>query len=167
MTGRVISQELRDAVFSQETGEVFIGLLTISHPNFVEDIRVCDDPFEVLPVAGVRGVVSRGDEYVFLPFKFELPGTNDTGTAKGRLQIDNVDQRIVQAVRTANSALRLKIEIMLSSNVEVPRYVADDFRLDSVTYDALTVEGDLSMEYYDTEPFPQGRFTPSNFPGIF
>lgn len=164
---RSISQELRSATFSQETGEVFIGLLTITHPNFEEDIRVCDDPFELLPVAGVRGVVSRGEEFLFLPFSFSLPAQNDTGIASARLSIDNIDQRIVQAVRQADSAISVTIEIVLSSDVDTPVFQSDDFRLERVTYDALTVSGDLTMEYYDAEPFPYCRFNPSDFPGIF
>jgi len=164
---RTISQQLRDATFSQETGEVFICLLTITHPNFAEDIRVCDDPFEVLPVAGVRGVVSQGEEFLFLPFAFSLPAQNDTGIATGRLSIDNIDQRMVAAVRQADSAIAIRIQIVLSSDVDTPVYDSDEFRLERVTYDALTVSGDLTMEYYDLEPFPYCRFNPSDFPGIF
>jgi hypothetical protein len=79
---RNVSDNLKQAVFSQETSEVFITLVTITHPDFAEDIRVCSDPFELLPIAGVKGVVSRGDEYIYLPFNISLPAQDDTGIAR-------------------------------------------------------------------------------------
>jgi len=167
MNIRNVSSNFKKAVFAQETKEAFICLLTISDPSFVDDIRVCDDPFEVLPTAGVRGVVSRGEEYVYIPFNIELPSQNDSGVARSKLVVDNVSREIVAAVRRATKALSVKIEIVLSSDVDTPEVSFDRFKLERVTYDALQVSGELSMEYYDLEPFPAKRFTASDFPGIF
>ena len=164
---RNVSEAFKQAVFAQQTSEVFIMLVTISHPSFPDDIRVCSDPFELLPIAGVKGVVSRGDEYIFLPFTVTLPAQDDTGIARANISIDNITRELVQAVRNANSALSITIEVVLSSNVDNPEISVRNFRLDRVTYDALTVSGDISVEYSDLEPFPSGRFTPSYFPGLF
>lgn len=164
---RNVSDNLKQAVFAQETSEVFITLVTITHPDFADDIRIASDPFELLPVAGVKGVVSRGDEYIFLPFNISLPAQDDTGIARANISIDNISREIVAAVRTASSALTITIEIVLSSDVDSPEVTVQDFRLDRVTYDAFTISGDISVEYFDLEPFPSGRFNPSDFPGLF
>lgn len=164
---RNVSDNFKSAVFAQSTGECFIALLTISHPSFTDDIRVASDPYEVLPDAGVRGVVSNGLEYVYLPFSLNLPAQDDTNIAKASISIDNINREIVAAVRQANSALTISISIVLSSNVDVPEITISDFRLERVTYDAHTVSGDISLEYFDLEPFPAKRFTPSDFPGMF
>lgn len=166
-SGRTLSNTAKAAVFAQNTDEVFITLVTIDHPNFTAPVRICDDPYEILPIAGVRGVVSRGDEYLFLPFSMELPAQDDTGVAKARISIDNVSREIVGAVRSATSALSIDMEVVLASDVDTPEVSINDFRLEKVNYDALTVTGEISVEYFDLEPYPARRFTPADFPGLF
>lgn len=164
---REMSNTAKQAVYAQQSEEVFIVLLTIEHENFTQPIRVASDPFEVLPDAGVRGVVSRGDEFLFVPFTINLPLQDDQGIARASLSVDNISREIVAAVRQASTALTVGIEIVLASDVDTPEMSIQDFRLESVSYDAFTVSGDLSVEYYDLEPFPARRFTPSDFPGMF
>jgi hypothetical protein len=36
-----------------------------------------------------------------------------------------------------------------------------------VSYDALVVEGELSLESFLREPYPAARFTPGDFAGLF
>jgi hypothetical protein len=167
MTGRQVSQRFREAVFAQNTGEVFICLLTITHPSFEEDILLSDDPLVLLPDAGVRGVVSRDAEYIYLPFTFKLPMQDDTGVGRASISIDNVNRDIVDAIRSADSAVNINIEIVLSSDPDNVEVSIQDFRLEEATYDALTVSGDISVEYYDLEPYPYAQMTPSYFPGMF
>lgn len=164
---RNLSAQARQAIYNQQTDEVFVILMTIDHPNFTQPIRVSSDNAVILPSAGVRGTVSRGQEYVFLPFTIELPTQDDTGIARARISIDNIDRQMVNAVRTANSALKINIEIVLASTPDTVEVSMDDFRINQVTYDALTISGELSLEYYDLEPYSKLRFTPSNFPGMF
>lgn len=164
---RQLSAAALAAMMAQETSEVFILLVTISHPSLTQPPRIASDPFELLPVAGVRGVVSRGEEYVFMPFDITLPSEDETGASRAKLSIDNVGRELMQAVRSAGSSLAVDIEIVLSSDVDTPELQLKDFRLERVTYDAFTVSGDITMEYFDLEPFPSRRFTPSDFPGLF
>lgn len=164
---RPLSNAAKQAIFAQQTSEVFIILVTIAHETFDNHIRVCSDPFEVLPDAGVRGIVSRGDEYIFLPFSIELPVQDDSGVARASISVDNITREIVQYVREATSALSITIEVVLASDPDTPEITVADFKLERVTYDALTVSGEISVEYYELEPFPARRFTPSDFPGLF
>jgi hypothetical protein len=164
---RTVSNVVKHAINAQQTNEVFIVLLTIDHPNFTAPIRVASDPKQVLPVALVRGVISNGEEFIYLPFCITLPQQDDTNTARATLSIDNIDREIVKAVRTADSAISVKIEIVLASDTDNIEISIDKFKLASITYDAFTVSGELSLDYYDLEPFPCKRFTPSDFPGMF
>ena len=164
---RTLSTTARGAMFAQQTDEVFIVLLTISHDSFDDDIRVASDSRESLPVAGVRGVISRGDEYIYIPFDLTLPQQDDTGVSKASISLDNVGRELITAVRSADSAVRIKIEVVLDSAIDTVEITLDDFRLDSIKYNALTVSGDISMDYYDLEPCPKQRFTPSDWPGVF
>lgn len=164
---RQLSNAARQAVFAQDTSQVFIMLLTITHPNFVEPIRLSSDPTTLLPIAGFRGTISRGNEYIYMPFSVALPSQDDTGIARANISIDNIDRQIVMYIRQADSALSVNLEIVMASSPDVIEVSAPDFRLEKVSYDALTVSGDLSLEYYDLEPYSKLRFTPNAFPGMF
>lgn len=165
--GRQLSNAAKAAIFAQSTDRAFIVLITINHSTFTQPIRVASDPKELLPDSGLRGVVSRGMEFVFMPFSINLPAQDDTGVAKASISVDNINREIVAAVRRASSALSITIEIVLDSSPDTLEASMEDFRLERVTYDAMTVSGDISLEYFDLEPFPSRRFTPSDFPGLF
>ena len=164
---RIVSAAFQQAVNSQTTNEVFTVLLTISHESFIDDIRICSDPAVLLPVAGVRGVVSRGDEFIYLPFEVVFPSQDDSGISNATIVTDNVDRTIIAAIRGADSPVDITVELVLSSDPDTVEASVENFRLEGVTYNSLTVSGQLSVEYFDLEPFPKGRFTPSEFPGIF
>ena len=164
---RQISNTAKAAAFAQQTSEAFIMLVTITHPSFTDDVRVCSDPYELLPTAQVRGIVSQGLEYIFMPFAIEMPVQDNTGLARAKISVDNISREIVAAVRSANSALTISMEIVLASDPDTPEVTISDFHLDRVTYDAFTVSGDISVEFFDLEPFPARRFSPSDFPGLF
>lgn len=164
---RQLSNAARQAVYAQQTGEAFIILLTISHPDWAQPIRLASDAMELLPNANVRGVISRGMEYVYLPFTINLPQQDESSTARATVSIDNIDRRIVAAVRGATSAVNISIEIILASQPDIVEVSMQDFKMDRVTYDSLTVTGDISVESFELEPYPSKRFTPSDFPGLF
>lgn len=167
MTSRQLSAAAKQAAFSQETAEVFIMLLTISHPNWTEDVRLASDSFEELPVAGVRGVISNGLEYLFGAFAITLPTQDETNTTRANITVDNVSREMIRQIRNANSKVSISLQIVLSSDVDTAEMTVSDFKLERVIYDAFTVSGDISLEYFDLEPFPYQRFTPSKFPALF
>lgn len=164
---RNVSSAFKQAAFSQETNTAFIMLVTISHDSFSDDIRLASDSYEDLPTAGVRGVISRSEEYIYLPLAIVLSQEDDSGVARASISVDNINRDIIAAVRSATSAVSVTIEVVLSSDPDTVEVSVQDFRLERVEYDAFTVSGDLSVEYFDLEPFPSGRFTPSKFPGMF
>lgn len=163
----MVSNTLKEAVFAPQTDEVFIILVTVEGDDLTQPIRIANDPMQLLPSAGVRGVISRGEEYVYLPLDIQLPQQDDTGIARATLTIDNVDRRIVEGARRASQGLSVTIEIILASDPDTVEVSVPDFRFEKVRYDALTISGEISLEFFDLEPFPSGRFTPSKWPGIF
>ncbi len=155
---RPLSALTRRAIFSQETGEVFVILLSIRHDDLTETIRVCSDS---------RNLESRGETYLACPFRAALPSEHEGELARVRLMIDNVERRIVEAVRTISSAPSVTLEVVLASQPDVVEAGPFEFALRDVSYDELTVEGELSFENVLNEPYPEGIFSPADFPGIF
>lgn len=164
---RQVSNTFKTAIYAQQTSEVFIVLLTISHPNFAENIRISSDLTQDLPIAGVKGTISNSLEYIYLPFSIILPQDDDTGVSRASITIENVNNEIIDYIRQADSSLNIDFKIVLSSDPNVEEIIFEDFKLESVNYDANTISGDISIEYFELEPFPSRDFTPSDFPGIF
>lgn len=164
---RTVSSSMKEAVFGQRTPEAFLILLTIDHDDLAEPIRITPDPFEVLPILGIRGVVSNGVEYSALPFEFILPGDSPDSPPISTIRMDNISREIVNAIRSITSPPTATISIVLSSDPDVVEITLTDFTLNNIRADVYTVEGELSTEQLDAEPLPSGRFTPGLFPGLF
>lgn len=155
---RVISSLSRQSLYAGETGDAFLVLLTLSHASLAEPIRVTSDAVDTL---------SRGDSFIAFPFEISLPDDEDRRPPRARLVIDNIDRRIVQAVRSLSSAPSVLIEIVRAADPDTVEARFVDFKLANVTYDSSVVEGDLTVEDFTAEPFPSASFSPSLFPGLF
>lgn len=165
--GTGVSDEFKKAVYAQESSEVFIALLTFTSPELPEPIYVASDPYQDLPIGGVKGVVSNGQEFVFLPFDITLPRDDKTGTVSAQLKIENSDRQIIGTIRSIKKAVTVKIQCVLIRDVNLIELQFDNFQLTNVTYDSMYITGDLSLDYWGLEPFPSGRFTKAGFPGMF
>ena len=155
---RPISAGARAALFAPETAEAFIILLTISHADMETPIRVTSDSLDTL---------SRGNTFTAFPFTITLPDDEDSKSPHARLAIDNIDRRIVLAVRALPSSPTVLIEVVRQGDSDVVEAVFRDFRFSDIRYDSRVVEGVLTIEDFTAEPYPAATFCPSLFPAIF
>jgi hypothetical protein len=142
---------------AQSTDEVWLVLLTIEHNEIDSPIRV---------VNNTEDIVSRGQTYIGFPFDFELPGEDADAPTKARLRIDNVDRRIVEAVRTISSPPLVTLEVILASAPDTVEFSFSGLTMREIDYDVSSVSGDLLFESIFAEPVTY-TMTPSRFPGLF
>lgn len=161
-----VGTSLAQVVASRHIGKAFILLLTIEHDDLTVPIRVADDALLTLST-GVPGVISRSVEFVQLPFRFTLPNQESDSPPRAKIVVDNVSREITAALANISSPPTLMLEIVLSDFPDVVEISLADFKLETVSYDALTIEGDLTIEQFESEPWPKGSFLPSGFPGLF
>lgn len=154
---RSLSSAARQALFAQQTGEAIIILLTLTEASLPAPIRVC--------TAG-EDVVSNGETYQAFPFEITMPDDTDEAPPTVRLTIDAVDRRIIEAVRAAEGAIAVQMQIVFSSDLDQVEVMLGEFKLTEVEYSALSVEGTLSFEDILSEPYPADTFTPAKFPGM-
>lgn len=142
---------------AQQTDEVWLVLLTISHPELPEPIRVVNNN---------ENVTSRGNEFIAFPFDIQLPGEDPDLPAKARLRIDNVDRRVVNTIRSITSPPSVTLEVVLASAPNTVEISFEGLVMREVEYDVSAVTGDLVFESIFTEPITY-TMTPSRFPGLF
>ena len=143
----------------QETAEVFLYFLAISHPTLPDVLRF---------VNNMENITSGGYEYFGCPFKIALPDERDDGVPpQVQLEVDNVHREIVIALRTITSAPRIDLSVALAATPDTLEVGPIPFILRNATYDATTVRGTLWLDDILGEPFPAGTMDPPRFPGLF
>lgn len=154
---RNLSPVARNAIYAQETGEVFIILLTLNHPDLTGPIRVSSEGVDT---------VSRGETYEAVPYDVALPDESPDRPPRARLRFDNVDQKVGIAIREITDAPYLTLEVVTDTDRDNPEISYEDFKLSNVTTTRPFIEGDLTFEEFTNERFGM-MFTPSLFPGLF
>lgn len=166
---RQVSDAFKAAAYAQETGERLIVLLTITHPDLTDGpirltqdtgTRTSDDPLRYQ-------TESRGETYDFLPFQVRLPDDQESGAPKALLILDNIAREMVAIIRSISTPPVIDIEVVLSGSPDTVEVKFPRFKIVNVTYDAQTIQGDLSIEGLATEPFGFMIFDPSRFPALF
>lgn len=155
---RATSLTFRQAIYAQETGEVFVVLVEIDHDDLPSPIRICSNDVDI---------TSNGNVYVAYPFNIELPSEEEGDLPQARLTVDNVDRSLTEAIRTIQTPPSVRIMIVLASDPDTIEVDMPDFVFTNISYDAQTVTGTISIENFMSEPFPGDVFTPSQFPGLF
>jgi len=155
---RNTSLTFRQAVYGQETDEVFIVLLEISHEDLDSPIRVCNND---------SNIESNGDTYIAYPFNITLPEDSADDFPQARITIDNVSQDLTAAIRTIQTPPTVRIMVVLASDPDTIEVDLPGFIMTNISYDAKTITGTISVENFMSEPFPGDLFTPTRFPGLF
>lgn len=163
------------AMFSSETDENIIMLITIYDPDSESTaaFRLADSYTQRLTslttdAEVIYGVPSRGNDFVFLPMTVGLPAEQDTGVGTCNLTLQYVTREAIQLIRTELTKPTLvKIELVLSGSPNTVEAVFPGFYITGATYNADSINFELTMINLAREPFPCYNFIPSYFPGLF
>jgi len=165
---RDLSAAFRSAIYAQETDEVPICLLTVTHESLEEPIYISSDPTTRLsedPL--IYGTESRGEQYIFLPFEFTLPDDKSDSAPRVQLTLDNIDRTLVVLLRTFATPPSVKLEIIMASDPDTVEITVPVLQMSDATIEDLTISNTIVADPLINEPHPAGQFTPGAFPGLF
>ncbi len=152
-----ITNSFKEAAYLQETDDVFLVLLTITHDD-ITPIRVVNNN---------ENITSDSNLFIAYPFEITLPDSTGDGTPSAQLVIDNVSREIAESIRSITTAPKVTISVIRAADPDTIEITFAPFTLRNVKWDIMKVSGDLSMEEIAIEPFPIGQFTPAQFQGLF
>jgi hypothetical protein len=158
---RTVSTNALRAMLAQETGEVFLLCVTISHPSFTAPYRLVYDQNPLVRTAGT-----------FEPFAFalNLPNEQDDSPPVVQMAIDNINNAILKAVRNLPAGIRpdIVLEVVLASSPNVVEKGPYDFKFLSTDYDEASLTGTIGFEddILNTA-IPGSNYTPTNSRGLF
>jgi len=124
-----------------ETNVAFLHLLTITAASDVIRVVNNDEP-----------VVSRGQTFDPYPFSLALPVSDGEKQPELLLNIDNVDQRLVRAIRELLTPPTVLFEMVLSVSPDVP-----------ISYDAMSIQFRLRPNNILARKFPSSTYSPARY----
>jgi len=131
---------------------------------FLLTIKAAGDTIRL--VNNYEDVVSRGETYMAYPFSLALPADTGEALPELTLTIDNVDQRLVKAIRELLEPPEITFEMVLSSAPDVVERTIDFLRADFVSYDAMGIQMRLRPTSIMARAFPSSKYTPGTHPDL-
>jgi hypothetical protein len=154
---RTLSSDFTEQVNRAETSTVFLTLLEIDHSSLTTPIRVVNNN---------ENIISNGDTYYASAFMFTPPSQNDGDITPAKLDIDNVDRTIVEAVRTIDSPATITASMVLSSDLDYVEWGPIEMSLIQVTYNKEGVSGSIGFLQYLQYNVSSVVMDNSKFPGL-
>lgn len=155
---RSLQLATRHAITAQETGEVFLVLLTIDPGNGDVPTRVVNDAVNL---------VSRGETFQAFPFEIELPADDPETLRRVRLRLDNIHRALVPLLRGIVSPPRVTLEVVRAAEPDIVEAGPFALQFASVQYDAREIVVELGAEDILNSRFPAGDYSPADYPGLF
>ena len=160
-----VSQEFRDAAYPQDSGEAFVFLLKIEHPDLEEPIRLTDSEYDL--VVADEGEGEGPVTYIAAPFQLEPPGQTEDDP-RGRLIVPNVDRRIGEGIDLISTPATVSIRQVLESDPTLQAGDAlENLLLQEVRGTAESFEGSLNWPQFATEPWPKEIISPDRYRAAF
>lgn len=152
-----VSSVLTEAIYSESTERVFIELIEISHEDLDEPIRLTTDGAET---------VSNGMTFLPYPFDIVLPNDDDESQPSAALNISNVDQRVIAAIRTVTTPATFKIWVVLDDDPDRIERGPWVMELQDIRYNATNVSARIVVPSLLNEPFPSNTYNTVDYPAL-
>ena len=166
---RTFSAPFTAAMLGSDTTEIPVFLVTISHPEAGgEDLFFSSDTRDLLDYEQqLRGTVSRGRNYAFLPMSITLPEEGDDAEPVLGLVLDGVTREATPILRATIRPADVTVELTTASAPDEIESEWPFLELTSADADAGRVTLSLSVDGLADEPFPADNFTPGTFGGLW
>ena len=161
--------------YAREADDPLILLVTITAPSDVpgsDVLRFANGwttrltGLETDATVTAYGVVSRSENYVFLPMEITLPSEDDAAP-RAQITLHDVTREAMPLIRSVTSAPTVKLELVLASDPDTVELAFDGLNMTAISYNRDTIAAQLVAENLALEPFPAHTFTPAYFPGLF
>jgi hypothetical protein len=173
---RRLSINKRRAYDADNTEEIDVFLLYITHPDLADPIRLSTDPTERLsidPLAYGTRSTWMDSNTVTEPFQFVIadalfPSDIADAPAEAQISLQIVDQSMVEAMRSFTDKATLNMAHVLASSPSLVEAEWRDLRLNSA--DIQFKNGEIVLAFsrddIEEEPHAAETFSKVNFPGL-
>lgn len=156
------------AINAHESDDPFVALLTIT--SGMETVRLANNWTHRLSETADQityGLVSRGDDFMFMPFDIVFPTDEEESASLFSVTIRDLTRELTPVIRSLSESPNVLLEVVLRSDVDTVEAIFPDFKMGAISYSQGLVSAQISKESDASEPFPCYTFTPSVAPGLF
>jgi hypothetical protein len=164
---RTLSLNFREAINAEESGEVAIFLLTITHPDLDEPIRLSTDPTErVSDVPLVYKTVSQSEDFIYVPMQVIIPDEREGSAPRAQFRICNVTRELTEFVRSTTTPAQARIQLVMASDLDEVEVESPWLDIISVNNSARDLTFDMTLNSMAAEQWPVDSMDPSAFPSL-
>ena len=153
-----LTPELLAQLYYQESEDVFLTLLTLTHPSFAGPIRLVNNSVDV---------ISRGQTFIAFPFKLRLPVDDGESAREVSIEFDNVSLEILDELRTVTTSIEVKMEMVLASIPDEVQISIEELKIQTVNYNKQVISARLFLDSFLTTELNSEIYSPTLYPGIF
>ncbi|MCM2431950.1 hypothetical protein [Agrobacterium rosae] len=171
---RRVSLNARMAQDAQASAEIYVALFQIEHPELERPIRLSTDNTERLSSDPLyygtrstwRGANPIRDPFLWIVASAVMPSDLEDAPATAQLVLENLDQEIVNLVRSFTSPATIHMAVVMASSPNLIEAEYTDLNIISADIDAGEISLSISREEIELEYVPGGRMTARTFPGL-
>jgi hypothetical protein len=152
-----LSAQLLGQLFSQESNDPLLALVTLSHPSF-SDIHLVNNQ---------ENIVSNGTTFNSFPMKITFPTDDGERVRELGMEFDNVGLDLLDEIRTVTTPINVKIEMVLASIPDDIQMVFEELKIQNITYTKTKISARLFMDSFLNTEISSEKYLPTIYPGIF
>jgi hypothetical protein len=152
-----LSPELLAQLFTQESNDPFLTLITLTHESF-STIRLVNNSVDI---------VSRGETFSAFPVKITLPVDDGESAREVRMEFDNVGLEILDEIRSVTTPIGVKLEMVLASIPDAVQIELGELAIHQINYNKSRISAVLIMDGFLNTEITSEKYVPSIYPGIF
>lgn len=158
---KALSLGAMQALFAENTDEVFVYAIRLSHSDWLDDTYL---------IADSDDMTYNGNVYKAFTFEVSLLPQREGGVPSVALSIDNTSLELIEFLRSVESDVSVDLSLFRRSpnganTLEIGPVA---LKTSKFTADVSRISVTLSMSVdYLNEPATKDRFTPANAPGLF
>lgn len=154
---RVFDDTTMRAIYSEESGEVFLALLEIATPSLDEPLRAVNDSVDHR---------HKGDLYTAFPFEFVLPPSDGVSLPKLAVRISNVSLKLIELIRMMEDPINIKLIIVLASDIDNVKIEVEHMTLRKVDANAQIITFSIMEPTFLSSAWVQHRYTAKAYRGL-
>lgn len=153
-----LSPALLAQLFAQESGDPFLTLVTLSHEDWDDDVRLVNNSVNI---------TSRGLVFLAFPMKIRLPIDDGESARDFQIDMDNVGLEMIEKLRSTTTHIGVKIEMILASLPDDVQISQEELRIEMATYNKQRISARIVLDNFLNTEMTSERYGPTNFPGLF
>lgn len=171
---RRLSLNARLAQDAMASSEIDVALFLIEHPDLAAPIRlstdnterISDDPLYYGTRSSWQGSNPLTEPFLWVIASAVLPGDADDAPASARIALENLDAEMVTLLRSFTDPATVRLAVVMADSPDLIEAEWSGLQLVSADINAGEITLSLSRDEVELEPFPPGRMTRMNFPGL-